>query len=152
MKEKILTVYTGKEASDLYLECYQLILWRHVYFLVHTKGFPAELETVVRDLWGLRARLSYGEAEDEGGSGSRGGTMGFSSMSEVESEDEASVSSRWSRRSLGRGRDRMPKLVEMLGLVYLGILLLRLPTSLGEIYQWAKCDEIPYTRAVSSNS
>jgi hypothetical protein len=40
-------------------------------------------------------------------------------------------------------------LIETLGLCYLGILLLRLPTSLGEVYKWAAKEEIIYIRAVS---
>ncbi|KAH8597253.1 hypothetical protein B0O99DRAFT_618376 [Bisporella sp. PMI_857] len=149
VREKIQVVYSGKEATNLYLECYQMILWRQCHWLVKMKGFPSELETVVRDLWSLRARISYGEKDEEGYT-SRTGTIGFSSTSEGENSDGAAsfTSSRWSRRTSGKGRERLPKLIETLGTCYLGTLLLRLPTSLGEIYRWAARDEIIYTRAI----
>lgn len=118
---------------------------------METKGFPPELETIVRDLWGLRAKISFGEKEEEEGFASRTETQGFSSTEDGETTDGAtSYSSRWSRKTDSKGRDRLPKLPETLALCYLGILLLRLPTSLGEIYKWAARDEIVYTRAVSS--
>lgn len=116
---------------------------------MNIKGFPSELETVVRDLWGLRVKISYGEKDEGDGFASRTGTEGFSSTEEGETTDGAtSYSSRWSRKTDGKGRDRLPKLSETLALCYLGILLLRLPTSLGDICKWASRDEIIYTRAV----
>lgn len=132
---------------ELYLQCYQLILWKQCFWLVNVKGFPKDLETVVRDLWGLRLRLLHGEKED---GGYRSGTTGFSSTSEGENteSDGISLTSRRSRRS-DRAKDRLPKLIETLALCYLGILLLRLPTSLGEVYKWAAEEEIIFTRAVS---
>ena len=150
MKEKVQILYSGEDATNLYLECYQLILWKQCHWLVNAKGFPPELETIVRDLWGLRAKISYGEKDEEEGFASRTETQGFSSTEEGETTDGAtSYSSRWSRKTDGKGRDRLPKLSETLALCYLGTLLLRLPTSLGEIYRWAARDEIIYTRAVS---
>jgi RNA polymerase I-specific transcription initiation factor RRN7 len=151
-KEKFQTVLSGKEASELYLQCYQLILWKQCFWLVGKKGFPKELETVVRDLWGLRVRLLFGEKGDEGGYGSGTGTLGFSSTSEGENTDTdgaMSRSSRWSKKSAGKKKDQLPKLIETLALCYLGILLLRLPTSLGEIHNWVVTDEMIYNRAVS---
>ncbi|PSS25675.1 hypothetical protein M430DRAFT_48107 [Amorphotheca resinae ATCC 22711] len=145
-KERAPKVVTGKQAVELYLQCYQLILWKQCFWLVNVKGFPKDLETVVRDLWGLRLRLLHGEKED---GGYRSGTTGFSSTSEGENteSDGISLTSRRSRRS-DRAKDRLPKLIETLALCYLGILLLRLPTSLGEVYKWAAEEEIIFTRAI----
>jgi RNA polymerase I-specific transcription initiation factor RRN7 len=75
----------------------------------------------------------------------------FSSTTEGGSDtDGTGVKSFGSRRSRKSAveEERLPKLVETLGLCYLGILLLRLPTSLGEVYKWAAKEEIIYTRAV----
>lgn len=149
-KERVQIVLRGKEATQLYLQCYQLILWKQCHWLVSVKGFPEELETVVRDLWGLRIRLLHGDKDDEGGYRS-GGTLGFSSTSEGENTDTdggMSRSSRWSRRSGGKGREMLPKLIETLALCYLGMVLLRLPVSLGEIFKWVTTDEMIFTRAV----
>lgn len=113
------------------------------------KGFPSELETVVRDLWGLRVRILYGEKEDEGIYDSGTGTIGFDSTDgETDTDGGMSMASRRSRRSVNRRKGRLPRLIETLGLCYLGILLMRLPTSLGEIYAWASKEEIVFSRAV----
>ncbi|KAG9243177.1 60S ribosomal protein L40 [Calycina marina] len=148
-KEKELVVYSGHDATLLYLECYQLILWKQCHWLIKIKGFPPELETIVHDLWSLRARISYGEKEEEEGYASLVESQGFSSTSEGGMTDGVtSLSSRWSRKMDGRGRDRLPKLVETLALCYLGTVLLRLPMTLGDFYKWATRDEIVYTRAL----
>ena len=141
----------GREARELYLQCYQLILWKQCFFLVSVKGFPKELETVVRDLWGLRLGVVHGGQGAAGGGTDQFGSMGFSSMSEGEGTDSdgrSMVSSR-SRKS-DVERDKLPKLVETLALCYLGTLLIRLPTSMSEIYMWAAREEMIFTRAVSN--
>jgi RNA polymerase I-specific transcription initiation factor RRN7 len=122
---------------------------------VNVKRFPTELETVVRDLWGLRLRILHEECDDgeKDGFGSGVSVVGFSDMSDGETGSDAT-----GRRSLwsGRGRksvvgkkERLPKLIETLALCYLGTLLLNLPTSLGEIFNWASNEEMVFTRAVS---
>jgi RNA polymerase I-specific transcription initiation factor RRN7 len=154
-KERVQTVLSGREAQELYLQCYQLVLWKQCYWLVNVKRFPTELETVVRDLWGLRLRIWHEESEDgeRDGFGSGVSVVDFSDMSDGETGSDAT-----GRRSLwsGRGRksvvgkkERLPKLIETLALCYLGTLLLNLPTSLGEIFNWASNEEMVFTRAVS---
>ena len=137
------------------------------------KGLPKELETVVRDLWGLRLGALKGVGEKGrsvgGGYSSGTGTQvgGYSSMSEGETSGGWGTDGSAGGRSLGSRRsgesgsrrsgkaggdamkDKLPKLGETLGLLYLGCLLLRLPLSLGELVKWVKRDEIVYNRAVS---
>jgi RNA polymerase I-specific transcription initiation factor RRN7 len=125
-----------------------LILWKQCFSLVNEKGFPTDLETVVRDLWALRLGILHGE--QGGGGGEHFSSLGFSSMSEGENTDsdgKSMISSRSRRSELGK--EKTPKLIETLALCYLGTLLVRLPTSIGEIVKWASRDEIVYTRAVS---
>lgn len=38
------TEYYGSQAYQLFLEAYQLILWKQCHALIHQKGIPAELE------------------------------------------------------------------------------------------------------------
>ncbi|KAF4275019.1 hypothetical protein CNMCM8812_003326 [Aspergillus fumigatus] len=52
--EKGHKTYRGRQAYTLFLQVYQLILWKQCHALVQGRGFPAELEVVVRDLWALR--------------------------------------------------------------------------------------------------
>lgn len=144
---------SGSEARKLYLQSYQLILWKQCHWLVNVKGFPKELETVVRDLWGLRVSLVH-KNDDRSGYGSGTGTTPmFSSMSEGESTDTDGTrakgfASSKSRRS-GVNEERLPRLIETLGLCYVAMLLMRMPTSLGEVYKWVTHEEIIYSRAVS---
>lgn len=142
---------SGTEATELYLQSYQLILWKQCFWLVNEKGFPKELETVVRDLWGLRLGLLHVDQHQLQTEGDLGASSaGFSSTSEGENTDSdgKSMISTRSRRS-EVGKDNLPKLIETLGLCYLATLLMRLPTSLGEFCKWAAQEEMIYTRAVS---
>ena len=153
-KEKVQTVLSGREGRELYLECYQLLLWKQCHWLVSVKGFPSELETVVRDLWGLRVR-SLGEerVEKDGyGSGSGMSTLDYSTSEGETNSDATTGRSLWSgtsRKSVTETKRKLPRLIEMLALCYLGTLLMRLPTSLGELFKWASNEEMVFTRAVS---
>lgn len=122
-------------------------------WLIIVKKLPPELETVVRDLWGLRlSALSRAVAERAGYSSGTGTQTMFSSTSEGEATDTdgsgfKSASSRRSRKQ--EHVERLPKLAETLALLYLGMILMRVPVSLGDLMQWAKSDDLLYNRAVS---
>jgi RNA polymerase I-specific transcription initiation factor RRN7 len=151
-KERIERVLSGREATQLFLQCYQLILWKQVKLLVDMKGLPGELETVVRDLWSVRLRgiKSLGE-QDAGGGGSE--TVGFSSQSDW----EATGTDTDDFNSTGEGRknkrkvrlEGIPRLIDSLAICYLGTLLMRLPVTLGEFHHWAEQEDIIFVRAVS---
>jgi RNA polymerase I-specific transcription initiation factor RRN7 len=153
-KERVQTILSGREAQELYLQCYQLILWKQCHWLVNVKRFPGELETVVRDLWGLRLRILHeDEVGERDGFGSGISVVGFSDTSDGETGSDAtggrSLWSGRSRRSVSGRKEKLPKLIETLALCYLGTLLLNLPTSLGEIVKWVSREEMVFTRAVS---
>ena len=112
---------------QLYLQSYQLILWKQCYALIHTIGLPAELESVVKDLWALRLQLLKDKADAE----SESNTM-FSSQPETEFEVESEYNS--GRRDWKIKLKTMPTLVESLGICYLGLILLRLPISIKDIH------------------
>lgn len=139
--ERVSQLYRGTTATELYLQSYQLILWKQCYDLIHTIGLPAELEGVVKDLWTLRLQLlksKIGAIPDE--------DAVFSSQpqSETEAEDKhEGVGRKWKVK----GKDS-PSLIETLGLCYLGTVLLRLPVSIGEMHRWAVREDIPFIRAV----
>ena len=133
----------------MYLQCYQLIVWKQCYWLVTVKGFPKELETVVRDLWNLRIRTLQGPGD---GNGYGSGTLGFSSSggdgTDTDNTERKSMTSGTSKASARNGNS-LPKLIETLALCFLGMLLMRLPISLGEIYNWSAKEEMLYVRDVS---
>ncbi len=72
--------------------------------------------------------------------------MMFSSASERGNTDTDGTMQR-SNKS-GVSDEKLPRLIDTLGLCYLGMLLLKLPVSLGDVYRWAGQDKIIYSRAV----
>jgi RNA polymerase I-specific transcription initiation factor RRN7 len=153
-KERVEKVFRGREATQLFLQCYQLVLWKQVKWLIDVKGLPDELETVVRDLWSVRLRAvkSLGE-EDAGAGGSE--TVGFTSQSDWEGTgtdtDGIESSGGVGRRSRKKARQEgLPRLVDTLALCYLGTLLLRLPVTLGEFHRWVEQEDIIFVQAVRS--
>lgn len=110
----------------------------------------------MRDLWDLRTRGVRMTVEGTSGMSSAGGSQVDTSASEDEAESTAEDTDDSVRTDVSSTRktdiikSKLPTLMEMLGLCYLGIILLRLPTSLGELYKWVIRDEIIYTRAVST--
>lgn len=159
-REKTTRHLSGNAARELYLECLQLILRKQIWWLVHSKGLPDELETVVRDLWDLRIRNFAGlrsaadSTDGESGheSGADSGTELFSSQ--AGSESDASTAT--TRTTASRGRSwtsepgqnwDLPGLSHCLALCYLGCLTLSLPVRVGQIYNWAKDDRLLFLSA-----
>ncbi|EED16731.1 RNA polymerase I specific transcription initiation factor Rrn7, putative [Talaromyces stipitatus ATCC 10500] len=146
--EKIQKTYTGRQGYRLFIFAYQLILWKQCQALITQKGFPADIEKLVKDLWALRLenltdRFDLSLDEPRGDDGSDGGV--FSSQTpaaSIEKKDATHISARKSTDS--------PLLRETLGLLYLACLLLRLPVSIGDIYKYAVRNEIPFIRALKS--
>lgn len=133
--------YSGAEALKLYLQSYQFILWKQCYVLIHNMGLPAELEVIVKDLWSLRLQL----LQDRVDASSQENTV-FSSQN-TSTNDLADQDGQRGRERLSRSRT-VPSLIDSLGTCYLGIILLRLPISIGDIHRWAYKEDIPYMRAV----
>ncbi|KAK8091157.1 ribosomal protein [Apiospora phragmitis] len=55
-RERAAVKLEGAPERELYLECLQIILRKQVWWLIKERGLPAELEEIVRALWGLRVR------------------------------------------------------------------------------------------------
>ncbi|KLJ10053.1 hypothetical protein EMPG_14534 [Blastomyces silverae] len=62
--ERVSKTYHGTQAYQLFLEAYQLLLWKQCHALVHGKGMPVELEALVKDLWTLRLPQLYSRSGD----------------------------------------------------------------------------------------
>ncbi|ROT38691.1 hypothetical protein SODALDRAFT_333311 [Sodiomyces alkalinus F11] len=143
----------GIAARDLYLECLQLILRQQINWLVTTKGYKAELETVVRDLWDLRLRGSTAfETVDHPNSTSEASISVFSSQEAAAQDETRPRPSHNRRRSRSWGPDSgeswpTPKLTDTLALCYLGCLLLRIPARIGDFVRWAKGSNIIFKNA-----
>ncbi|KAL8774009.1 MAG: hypothetical protein Q9194_004160 [Teloschistes cf. exilis] len=140
-EEKVSRIYRGPEALKLYLQSYQLILWKQCYALIHSMHLPAELEIVVKDLWSLRLRLLQSRVDTSTDEGPM-----FSSQvtSEVDTDGQQSEG----RRERPSRSKVIPSLIESLGLCYIGMMLLKLPISIGDLHRWAYKEHVPYVRAV----
>ena len=83
---------------------------------------------MVRDLWALRLQL----VEEKHGELSETETESrmYSSQTEFSDAEDEQI------ERLGRREKDMPTLIDILGLCYMGMMLLRLPVSLGELHKY----------------
>ncbi|BCR84176.1 TFIIB-type zinc finger domain-containing protein [Aspergillus chevalieri] len=142
--EKSQKTYRGQRAYSLFLQIYQLILWKQSHALVHDRGFPAQFENVIRDLWALRLE-------------------GFSSkintnMSETETEEPEVFSSQAADtddesdkafKPSGK-RVQWPRLVDSIALCYMGALLMRLPIGIADFHRMVMQGDVPYLRIIKT--
>jgi RNA polymerase I-specific transcription initiation factor RRN7 len=140
---------TGQAGRDLYLESLQLIIRCQLAWLINEKGHREELETVVRDLWDLRTRGSNSGLGDD--------THEEEELEIFSSEPpQGSALANWQRQSRKQSWDPelgsrwpLPRVPDTLAICYLGCVLLRIPTHLGEIIQWANNGSLLYKKCVS---
>ncbi|KAF2122336.1 hypothetical protein BDV96DRAFT_537465 [Lophiotrema nucula] len=140
--EKVYKYFKGQQAYDLYLKCLQLILRHQIWYLVHEKGLPVELETVVFALWALRIAPLEGKIAH---------IHDYDSQSQVFTTDESDIEHEGDTFASASRKEKlkgMPGLTDALALCYLGILTLRLPITPGDICDWATNGKLPYLRAI----
>ncbi|EXK44252.1 hypothetical protein FOXG_18763 [Fusarium oxysporum f. sp. lycopersici 4287] len=150
VKEKELRHLTGQAGKNLFLECLQLVLRQQLLWLVQSKGHREELETVVRDLWDLRIRGSGALLAEEETQQTGDGLAIFSSQP-TDTENDDTPKKQGARARSWNPEDNpdwpVPRMIETLALCYLGCLLLRIPTMIGELCVWANSGRIPYKRS-----
>ncbi|KAL5602048.1 hypothetical protein FOBRF1_009581 [Fusarium oxysporum] len=150
VKEKELRHLTGQAGKNLFLECLQLVLRQQLLWLVQSKGHREELETVVRDLWDLRIRGSGALLAEEETQQTGDGLAIFSSQP-TGTENDDTPKKQGARARSWNPEDNpdwpVPRMIETLALCYLGCLLLRIPTTVGELCAWANSGRIPYKRS-----
>ncbi|CVK97338.1 related to polymerase I core factor (CF) subunit [Fusarium mangiferae] len=150
VKEKELRHLTGQAGKNLFLECLQLVLRQQLLWLVQSKGHREELETVVRDLWDLRIRGSGAFLAEEETQQTGDGLAIFSSQPTDTEKDDIPKKQGARARSWNLEDNPdwpVPRMIETLALCYLGCLLLRIPTTIGELCAWANSRRMPYKRA-----
>lgn len=95
---------------------------------------------MVKDLWALRLQL----LKDKVDATPNEETIFSSQLPAYESEVE-DPDDRMHKQVLDKA---MPSLIDSLGLCYLGMVLLRLPVSLGDLHRWAVREDVPFIRAI----
>ncbi|KAL4810783.1 hypothetical protein BDV18DRAFT_2260 [Aspergillus unguis] len=138
--EKAQKKYRGRQAYRLYLHIYQLILWKQCHGLVTNRGFPAQLENIVRDLWALRLETYAKKIADVGNDDSQ--PEFFSSQPASAREDTETETF-----TPGSKLVQWPRLIDTVALCYLGALLMRLPVSIADFHRYVMRNDIPYYRA-----
>ena len=131
-KVKVLRVYRGHKAYKLFLQAYQLIIWKQCHALIHRKNLPPDLWTLVRDLWTLRLVKQADKLEKPSPFDTESPDLHAEVGISEESENETQNSARPSGKKAGDN----PMLVETIALCYLGVVLMRLPIRLADIYRY----------------
>lgn len=116
-------VYRGSQALELFLQSFQFILWKQCYTLIHTMGLPQDFEDVVKGLWALRLdKIDFGTGE----------SILHSSQDTTKLETHGQEVG--GKERLSRTKP-VPSLLDSLATCYLGIVILHLPISLGDLHQ-----------------
>ncbi|KAI9375680.1 RNA polymerase I-specific transcription initiation factor Rrn7 [Aspergillus egyptiacus] len=139
--EKTQRKYRGKQAYRLFLHIYQLILWKQCHALVNDRGFPPQIENVIRDLWALRLETFAKKIADVEGEDSQ--PEFFSSQPASAREDTDTDVFKPGSKLV-----RWPRLIDTVALCYLGAILMRLPVSVADFHQMAMRNDILYYRAL----
>lgn len=134
-------VYRGTSGLLLYVQAYQLILRQQCHALIQTVGWPAQIETVIKDLWELRLQLLSDRFEQD----ESDAEILFSSQPVEGIGDTGNYKgkARWASKPL-------PTLIESLAICYLAAIILRLPISISELHDYAYREDVPYIRAIRS--
>lgn len=150
-RAKSIKVLKGKEAFEMYLLCYQDVLRKMAWWVMHEKKLPKQFEVVVHDLWALRVQNLQSRLREEmapsNGSGDLAGDTNetlFSSQRNSETVKDGQTKS--SRRS-ATATSSIPNLKQCLAIMHLAFQVLRLPFSLADLLHWAQSGDLLYQEA-----
>lgn len=114
-----------------------LELWKVVALLTF-------LQPLVRDLWAVQLQKRRDKASHESGTDTEGASSRFSSSQE-DFTDKESVRSR--RQKQRRQKSTGLVLQDTLSLIYIGVLLLRIPLTVADLHGWINSGQLCYYRA-----
>ncbi|KAJ5374044.1 hypothetical protein N7517_006050 [Penicillium concentricum] len=144
-REKGSKTLRGRPAYTLFLQIYQLILWKQCDVLVHEHGFPEELELIVRDLWALRLQdfeTKITEATEDDDDDTEAEL--FSSQPAGKDESDG-VGFKPNSRFL-----EWPRLIDTVALCYLAAFVMRLPVCVVDFHDMIMRQKIPYARVLAT--
>ena len=142
-------IFEGRQAGELFLQCYQLVLRRQVWFLIHKRDMPAQLEDCVRGLWAAKLQLLdlwlmdfLGEHKELEAfvAASTGGERPRDSQDRLfSSQGDTSTTYR-----TGKLKFEAPRPEDTLVLCYFACILLRAPIMIRDVLEWIKDPEFGY--------
>ncbi|KAK4506028.1 hypothetical protein PRZ48_003993 [Zasmidium cellare] len=134
------TGFSGARAFEHYLLCIQLVLRKQLRWLIDVQKLPPELETLVRDLWALRLQKLQGKVSYDSETDTE---AVFSSQSERGSgTDTETATSRRSRQPTTRKKPTGPSLMDVVCIIYAGVMLLRTPLTIADLHKWMNGGEL----------
>ncbi|GKZ34338.1 hypothetical protein AbraIFM66950_004568 [Aspergillus brasiliensis] len=137
--EKSQKTYRGRQAFRLFLQVYQLILWKQCHALVQHRGFPSQFEPVVRDLWALRLETYADKINDPSEQDEEPEFFSSQVASGLDGANDIRFSGR---------QATWPRLIDSIALCYLGALLMRLPVGVGDLHRMVMRGDVPFIRIV----
>ncbi|KAJ5543382.1 hypothetical protein N7535_005810 [Penicillium sp. DV-2018c] len=145
IKEKISKTLRGRPAYTLFLQTYQLILWKQCHALVHDQGFPEELEIVVRDLWALRLQDFTAKITDTTEDEDYDTEPELFSSQPGEKDDSRDMGFKAGSKYI-----EWPRLIDTIALCYLAAFLMRLPVCVNDFHHMIIRQDVPYVRALAT--
>lgn len=103
---------------------------------------PFHLQSVVRDLWAMRLEMLK---DSIGNTDENLATQIFSTQSDVD-DDDVDQTGRYAARATFH--TKLPKLIETLGLCYLGFVLMRNPICFADVRKWVLAEDFVYLRVL----
>lgn len=145
-RTKVSKIYRGKKGYELYLQAWQFLLWKMCYALVHVCGVNEEVWGIVRGMWAARlGRLVPKFEEKLGAEGDMGAeSEGLDVTTGTDTEGESEEVRFKSVKKAGEG----PGLLDVAALSYLGLMVMRYPLPLAELFEWLQDETLPFVRAI----
>ncbi|CAK4033932.1 RNA polymerase I-specific transcription initiation factor rrn7 [Lecanosticta acicola] len=140
--------FRGPKAFEHYLLCAQLVLRKQLRWLIDVQGLPEELESLVKDLWALRLQKLQGQVTEDSETETEAASFRmFSSQSEGGSGTDGETAASVRRRQASRKKPHGPGLTDLICLIYVGIILLRIPLTIADLHKWINSGDLLFYSA-----
>ncbi|KAG4304326.1 hypothetical protein PORY_002301 [Pneumocystis oryctolagi] len=127
-KKKSKVLY-GNEGKILFLRCFQQILRAQSWCLIHIHGMGNKLENAIRNIWKLYLILLSNK-------------LYKNTENILKSQNNIVLNS-------NNNVNKLPKLIDTIGLCYLGLLYIRSNITISTLCSLMKSGEVPYMKALS---
>ena len=123
----------------MFLQAYQLILWKQCFALIHNINYPPQIESTVKEFWSLRLSLLSDKID----------AHDIPTDSILSSQQAQTQEAKPQRKKQAKWESKyLPTLIETLALLYLSAIHIRLPVRIGDLHRYAIREDIPFIRAI----